>query len=55
MATKKIYITVELKVLDTFDEQDVVSEMDYNMIHEGIVGTEIVDVEKQKDRYGWED
>lgn len=40
---KTIYVTVAVRVKDKADAQEVVSEMDYSLVHDDIIGTEIVD------------
>jgi len=37
-----VYVTVRVEIKQDADSQDVVSEMDYDMIHPDIISTEIV-------------
>jgi len=53
--TKKIYVTIAVEVKEDFNMQKAYTEMTYALDHDDIVGTEIVDVETQLSRYGWED
>jgi hypothetical protein len=43
--SKTIHVKVKLTIADDADGLDVVQEMDYSMVHDGILDTEIVDVE----------
>lgn len=43
---KIVFVTVAVHIKDEADVQDVVSEMDYSLVHKDIVGTEIVDIDE---------
>ena len=43
---KMVFVTVAVHIKDEADVQDVVSEMNYSLVHKDIVGTEIVDIEE---------
>lgn len=41
-----IYVTIKVKLSDDADPEEVVSEMDYSLEHEGIVNTEVMGYEE---------
>jgi len=41
---RRIEVTVAVWIKEDADPSDVVSEMDYNMTHDDIVDTEVVDI-----------
>lgn len=42
---KTIYAKIKIVIADGADGLDVVQEMDYSLVHDGIIEHEIVDVE----------
>lgn len=43
---KTFYVSIMVQVNDDADIEEVVQEMDYNLIHEDIVDTEMMGVEE---------